>query len=60
MEISGNKTKQNNQKLNKKQIIDLAKICVKIEKYYKESQDMEWAFAKGRFYITQSRPITTL
>ncbi|MBI2459223.1 MAG: hypothetical protein HYV53_01570 [Parcubacteria group bacterium] len=21
---------------------------------------MEWAYAKGKFYVTQSRPITTL
>ncbi|OGE77960.1 MAG: hypothetical protein A2751_02875 [Candidatus Doudnabacteria bacterium RIFCSPHIGHO2_01_FULL_46_14] len=48
------------QKLSSAQIITLAKICKKIEQHYHEPQDIEWAFEKGRFYITQSRPITTL
>jgi len=48
------------QKLAGKQIIELAKICKKIEQHYKHPQDIEWALEKGKFYITQSRPITTL
>ena len=31
-----------------------------MKKSYKKPQDIEWAYAKGKFYITQSRPITTL
>lgn len=54
------KSKQNKQKLNDKQIIELAKICAGIENHYKKPQDIEWAFEKNKFYITQSRPITTL
>ncbi|MDD2807056.1 MAG: PEP/pyruvate-binding domain-containing protein [Patescibacteria group bacterium] len=54
------KSKQESQKLTGRQIIELAKICANIEKHYKKPQDIEWAFAKGKFYITQSRPITTL
>jgi len=54
------KARQEIQVLNGKQIIELAKICVKIEKHYKKPQDIEWAYTKGKFYITQSRPITTL
>ncbi|MFA6306747.1 MAG: PEP/pyruvate-binding domain-containing protein [Patescibacteria group bacterium] len=54
------KAKQEKQKLNGKQIIELTKICANIEKHYKKPQDIEWAFARGKFYITQSRPITTL
>jgi pyruvate,water dikinase len=54
------KVKQEKQKISGKQIIELAKICANIEKHYKKPQDIEWAFAKGKFYITQSRPITTL
>ena len=38
----------------------LVKICLKIEKLFKYPQDIEWAIAKGRIYIFQSRPITTL
>jgi len=54
------KPKQEKQKLNGKQIMKLAKICANIEKHYKKPQDIEWTMAKGKFYITQSRPITTL
>ncbi|MFA5154894.1 MAG: PEP/pyruvate-binding domain-containing protein [Patescibacteria group bacterium] len=48
------------QKLSGQQIVGLAKICAGIEKHYKFPCDIEWALAKGKFYITQSRPITTL
>lgn len=48
------------QKLSLKQIIEISKICIQIEKHYKHPQDIEWAYEKKRFYITQSRPITTL
>lgn len=48
------------QKLTGKQIVQIAKICVSIEKHYKKPQDIEWAYEGGKFYITQSRPITTL
>lgn len=48
------------QKLNGRQVVELAKICAGIEKHYKFPCDIEWAYAKKRFYITQSRPITTL
>ncbi len=43
-----------------KLILKLAKLCLKIEKLFKYPQDIEWAFAKGKIYILQSRPITTL
>lgn len=48
------------QKLTEKQIKDLAQTCVLIEKHYKKPQDIEWALEDGKFYIVQSRPITTL
>jgi pyruvate, water dikinase len=54
------KNKQKKQKLSDKQILALAKICIAIEKHYKFPCDIEWAFEKGKFYIVQSRPITTL
>jgi len=59
-EISVLKSNQNKQKLSDKQILELSKICVNIEKHYKKPQDIEWVFEKGKFYIVQSRPITTL
>jgi pyruvate,water dikinase len=48
------------QKLTEKQIKELAKICINIEKHYGDPRDIEWALEKGKFYIVQSRPITTL
>ena len=48
------------QKLTGPQIIELANLCQKIENHYDFPCDIEWAFAEGQFYITQSRPITTL
>ena len=39
---------------------NLYAICLKIEKLFKYPQDIEWAIAKGKIYILQSRPITTL
>ncbi len=52
--------KQDKQILANKKIIELAKICKKIENHYQMPQDIEWALEKNKFYITQSRPITTL
>lgn len=50
----------NTQKLSGRQIIELAELCKKIENNYDFPCDIEWAFAENKFYITQSRPITTL
>jgi pyruvate,water dikinase len=51
---------QNLQKLSDDKIVELAKICRKIEKHYGVPQDIEWAYENGKMYIVQSRPITTL
>ena len=59
-EISVPKLKQSKQKLSEKQIKELAKLCLKIEKHYKSPQDIEWALENKKFYIVQTRPITTL
>ncbi|TSC93735.1 MAG: pyruvate, water dikinase [Candidatus Berkelbacteria bacterium Athens1014_28] len=48
------------QKLSDAEIIDLAKIGTKIEQHYNSPQDIEFAIEKGKIYIVQSRPITTL
>lgn len=58
--VAVSKNKRTKQKLSEKQIKKLAKICIQIEKHYKSPQDIEWALEKNKFYITQSRPITTL
>lgn len=49
-----------NQKLDDEKIAKLAEICLNIEKHYGFPCDIEWAFENNRFYIVQSRPITTL
>jgi pyruvate,water dikinase len=48
------------QVLNEKEILELAKLIVKIEQHYGFPVDVEWAFEKQKFFIVQSRPITTL
>ncbi len=48
------------QKLTGEEIIKLAKLCMRIEEHYGFPCDIEWAQAEAKFYITQSRPITTL
>lgn len=48
------------QKLSGKEIVALAKLGKKIEAHYGLPEDIEWVYAKKRFYIVQSRPITTL
>lgn len=48
------------QVLTKKEIIELSKLIVKIEDHYGFPCDIEWIKEKEKFYIVQSRPITTL
>ena len=54
------KAKGNQQKLSDTQILELSELILKIEQHYGFPCDIEWAFAVGKFYILQSRPITTL
>ncbi|MGI6589855.1 MAG: PEP/pyruvate-binding domain-containing protein [Candidatus Iainarchaeum sp.] len=55
-----NLPKGSEQKLTDKQIMELSEIILRIEKHYGFPCDIEWAFEKGKFFIVQSRPITTL
>ena len=61
---NGNEWKQldngDKQKLTGEQITELAKLVIKIEQHYGFPVDIEWALENEKFYITQSRPITTL
>lgn len=52
--------KASSQALTEKQILELSELVLRIENHYGFPCDIEWAFEKGKFYITQSRPITTL
>ncbi len=48
------------QAISDSEVLELSKIIKRIENHYKLPQDIEWAYADNKFYITQSRPITTL
>ncbi|MSR71329.1 MAG: hypothetical protein EXS50_01470, partial [Candidatus Taylorbacteria bacterium] len=48
------------QVLAESQILELSEIILTIERHYGFPCDVEWAFEAGKFYIVQSRPITTL
>lgn len=46
--------------LSDAQALELAELVLKIENHYGFPCDIEWAYETGQFFITQSRPITTL
>lgn len=48
------------QKMSDSKIIELAGITNRIEQHFDFPVDVEWALKDGKFFITQSRPITTL
>ncbi|MDP3728138.1 MAG: PEP/pyruvate-binding domain-containing protein, partial [bacterium] len=53
-------SKQEEETLHPREIKQLAEYAVKLEEHYKKAQDIEFAIEKGKVYITQTRPITTL
>lgn len=52
--------KQSAQKLPDKYIVEVAKLGMELYQHYFFPQDVEWALEKGKVYIIQTRPITTL
>ncbi|SHE93386.1 phosphoenolpyruvate synthase [Seinonella peptonophila] len=54
------KRKQKAPALHKDEILSLATLGKQIEQHYGQPQDIEWAIAKGKIYILQARPITSL
>lgn len=44
--------------LTQREIGELVRMALKIEKNYHSPQDIEWAIGGGKIYILQSRPIT--
>lgn len=48
------------QVLSDDQILELSNIILNIERHYGFPCDIEWALENNKFYIVQSRPITTL
>ena len=51
---------QNKQTLSDEQILQLEQMGRKIEGYFGRPQDIEWCLYENKFFIVQSRPITTL
>lgn len=54
------KNKRQLPKLDDNQIIAMAKLGIKLQEHYYFPQDVEWAEEKGKLYIVQTRPITTI
>lgn len=48
------------QKIADQEIITLAKLSDKLQRHYFFPQDTEWAKEKGKLYIVQTRPVTTV
>ncbi|SHJ39626.1 pyruvate, water dikinase [Rubritalea squalenifaciens DSM 18772] len=46
--------------LSEAQIRDVAELARKCAAHFGCPQDIEWAYSKGKLYLLQSRPITTL
>ncbi|MBP9477561.1 MAG: phosphoenolpyruvate synthase [Sebaldella sp.] len=51
---------KNKQVLTEREILELTETGVNVQKVFGNPQDIEWALYQGKFYILQSRPITSL
>lgn len=47
-------------KLTDEQVIEVAKLAIKVQQHYFFPQDCEFAVENGKIYMVQARPITTL
>lgn len=50
----------NRRVLSDDEVVELARLGLKVEAHYGAPQDVEWAEAGGSWYLVQTRPITTL
>lgn len=60
VEVELDKNKANERVLSEKELFEIVNLGEVIEDHYGKPQDVEWAFEKGKPYITQSRPVTTI
>ncbi len=58
--VSVESRKQEEPTLDEAERKELLDMAMKVEEYFRSPQDLEWAYAEGRFYLVQTRPITTL
>jgi pyruvate, water dikinase len=42
------------------EVLELARLGLRVERHYGKPQDIEWAIDGGEMFLVQSRPITTL
>jgi pyruvate,water dikinase len=54
------KSKQNKTKIDVSMAIKIAKVGQKLHTHYGKPQDIEFAIDRGKLYIVQTRPITTI
>ena len=59
-EVQVPKKIRDRQKITDEEIVKLAKYADRLQKHYYFPQDAEWAKEKGKLYIVQTRPVTTL
>ena len=53
-------TRQRRSKISNELVVKIAKIAQKLHNHYGKGQDIEFAIENGRFYVVQTRPITTV
>jgi pyruvate,water dikinase len=51
--------RQNLPCLTDAQLAELAQLARRVENFYGDPRDVEWAWAQGQFWLLQARPITT-
>ena len=54
------KYKQQKNKISPQMAVKIAKVGQKLHSHYRKPQDIEFAIDKGKLYIVQTRPITTI
>ncbi len=59
-EVKVPNSKKNRKKIDANMAIKIAKIGQKLHNHYGKPQDVEFAIDKGKLYIVQTRPITTI
>jgi len=46
--------------LNSAEVAELLQLALAVEDYFGSPQDIEWSYYQGKFYLVQTRPITSL
>ena len=42
------------------EVLELARLAMQVEDHFGQPQDVEWAIERGRTFVVQARPVTTL